>query len=116
MPVRPQEILVVCLETARASVFLTWIILTPSVPPSSLLLCGQRVNSLGLSRPEWGKVPHKWSIVVLVTDLALFESSVFDFLHFSIPCAQSLEIFVALGCTVLTPWGCGPGPHPLGTC
>lgn len=28
-----------------------------------------------------GEVPHKWSIVVLLTDLALFESSVFDFLH-----------------------------------
>lgn len=41
-----------------------------------------RVKSLRLRGPEWGKVSHKWSIVVLLTDLALFESSVFDFLHF----------------------------------
>lgn len=71
-------------ETACASVFLTGkarVILVSSVPPFSLLLCEDgRVNSPGLSGPEWGKLPHKWSIV-LVTDLALSGSSVFDFLH-----------------------------------
>lgn len=54
-----------------------------------------------------GEVSYKWSIVILVNDLSLFQSSVFDFLHLVSP-VLNLRRYLWPSAV----WHSPPGPLP----